>query len=190
MITDTFHPNQAAALEALIRCYENGGKVLLCGNGGSAADCGHIAGELLKGFLKKRPVPTELTAAVPEAAKLQCGLPAIDLTAHAAAITAVANDLGGELAYAQQVMAYGRPGDVLIGISTSGNAQNVDIALRTARALGLVTIGMSGASGGKMRNTCDILLNVDATETYLIQEKHLPLYHALCAGVEEHFFKE
>ena len=87
-------------------------------------------------------------------------------------------------------MAYGRPGDVLIGISTSGNAQNVDIALRTARALGLVTIGLCGRSGGKMRGTCDILLNVDADETYLIQEKHLPLYHALCAGVEAHFFKE
>ena len=190
MITDTFHPNQAAALEALIHCYENGGKVLLCGNGGSAADCGHIAGELLKGFLKKRPVPAEVVAAVPEAAKLQCGLPAIDLTAHAAAITAVANDLGGELAYAQQVMAYGCPGDVVIGISTSGNAQNVDIALRTAKARGLVTIGLCGRGGGKMRDTCDILLNVDADETYRIQELHLPLYHALCAGVEEHFFSE
>ena len=118
MITDTFHPNQAAALEALIHCYENGGKVLLCGNGGSAADCGHIAGELLKGFLKKRPVPAELVAAVPEAAKLQCGLPAIDLTAHAAAITAVANDLGGERGF-KRIECCGRypsPGGIFPGV--------------------------------------------------------------------------
>ncbi len=184
------HPNYAAALAALIKCYENGGKVLLCGNGGSAADCGHIAGELLKGFLKKRPLPADLIAAVPGAQKLQCGLPAIDLTAHTAALTAIANDLGGDAVYAQQVMAYGAPGDVLIGISTSGNAANVGFALRLARARGLVTVGMTGRSGDAMRELCDILLNVDAEETYRIQELHLPLYHALCAGVEAHFFAE
>ncbi len=184
------HPNYNAALQALINCYENGGKVLLCGNGGSAADCGHIAGELLKGFLKKRPLPAELLAAVPGADKLQCGLPAIDLTAHAAALTAIANDLGGEAIYAQQVMAYGVPGDVLIGISTSGNAANVAFAMELAKAKGLVTIGMTGSKGGALRHIADILLNVDADETYLIQEKHLSLYHALCAGVEEHFFAE
>ena len=177
------------AIEMIIDSYKNGGKLLVCGNGGSASDSAHIVGELVKGFLKKRPLPAEWSEAL-DGANLQMGLPAIDLTAQGAVIAAVVNDLGGEYMYAQQVMAYGNPGDVIIGISTSGNAQNVDIALRTARALGLVTIGLCGRSGGKMRGTCDILLNVDADETYLIQEKHLPLYHALCAGVEAHFFKE
>lgn len=190
MIDETFHPRQQQAADALIRCFENGGKVLLCGNGGSSADCAHIAGELLKGFLKKRPVPTALLEQVPQAASLQCGLPAIDLTAQAAAISAAANDLGGETVFAQQVLAYGRPGDVLIGISTSGNAANVDLAMRVARARGLTTIGLSGASGGRLRETADILLNVPETETYLVQEKHLPLYHAICAAVEAHFFAE
>ena len=189
MITDTFHPNQAAALEALIRCYENGGKVLLCGNGGSAADCGHIAGELLKGFLKKRPVPAEVVAAVPEAAKLQCGLPAIDLTAHAAAITAVANDLGGELAYAQQVMAYGCPGDVIIGISTSGNAKNVLGAARAAKVRGAAVIGLTGTKESKLSGVADVTIRVPDTETYRIQEYHLPVYHWLCALVEEAMFE-
>lgn len=189
-MTVQLHPNQEKALQMLVDCFAGGGKLLLCGNGGSAADCGHIAGELLKGFLKKRPVPGALCAQVPQAAGLQQGLPAIDLTAHAAAITAIANDLGGEAVYAQQVLAYGRPGDVVLGISTSGSAANVNFALQTARALGLKTLGLTGRSGGKMKETCDVLLNVDADETYRIQELHLPLYHALCAGVEAHFFAE
>lgn len=184
------HPKQGAAVDALIRCFSGGGKLLVCGNGGSAADSGHIVGELLKGFLKKRPVPAALCAAVPGAAALQCGLPAIDLTAQSAALTAILNDLGGDAVYAQQVLAYGVPGDVLLGITTSGNAANVRLAAQVARAKGLTVIGMTGRSGGLLRNGCDILLNVDADETYRVQELHLPLYHALCAAVEAHFFPE
>ncbi len=184
------HPNQRAAQQALIRCFSAKGKLLVCGNGGSAADCGHITGELLKGFLKKRPVPAALRAAVPAAVGLQCGLPAIDLTAQAPALTAIANDLGGDAVYAQQVLAYGAPGDVLLGISTSGNAANVCLAMQVARARGLVTIALTGRSGGALAGQCDILLNVDADETPRVQELHQPLYHALCAAVEEHFFPE
>ncbi len=187
---ENYHPNQSAALQALINCFSAGGKLLLCGNGGSCADCSHIAGELLKGFLKKRPVDAQLIGQVPAAAMLQCGLPAIDLTAHAAALTAIANDLGDDAVYAQQVLAYGRPGDVLIGISTSGNAANVYFAMQVAKARGLVTVGLTGKNGGRLREVSDILLNVNADETYRIQELHLPLYHALCAGVEAAFFAE
>lgn len=182
------HPRLAAATAAVIACFAAGGKLLLCGNGGSAADCGHIAGELLKGFLKKRPLPPELCAAVPGAAALQGGLPALDLTAQAPALTAIANDLGGEAIFAQQVLAYGRAQDLLLGISTSGNAANVLLAMRIARARGLKTIALTGRGGGALAGACDILLDVDETETYRVQEKHLPLYHTLCAAVEAHFF--
>lgn len=178
------------AVDALIGCYENGGKLLLCGNGGSAADSAHILGELVKGFMKKRPLSPELIEKIgaPWAEKLQMGLPAIDLTASNALIAAVANDQGGELPYAQQVLACARPGDVLIGISTSGNAENVCRAMIVARALGVYTIALTGEGGGKMAALCDLLLDVDERETYKVQEKHLPLYHRLCAEVEAHFF--
>lgn len=180
------------AVALLIDCFENGGKLLLCGNGGSAADCAHILGELVKGFMKKRPLSEALIRKIgaPWAEKLQAGLPAIDLTANNALIAAVSNDQSGDLPYAQQVMAYARPGDVLIGISTSGNAENVCRAMMTARALGVKTIALTGAGGGKMAALCDILLAVDERETYKVQEKHLPLYHRLCAEVESHFFAE
>ncbi len=178
------------ALNTLVTCFQNGHKLLLCGNGGSAADCAHILGELVKAFVKHRPLPAELKAAIgePWADKLQRGLPAIDLTCNNALISAVINDIDGASVYAQQVMAYGQPGDVILGISTSGNAENVYRALKTARALGLTVIAMTGAAGGRIRELCDILLNVDAKETADVQQLHLALYHRLCRDVEDAMF--
>ena len=178
------------AVERLTACFRAGNKLLLCGNGGSAADCGHILGEFVKGFVKKRPLDQRLVEKIgcEWAGRLQQGLPAIDLTANGPLIAAVVNDIDGESAFAQQVTAYGRPGDVLIGISTSGNAENVCRALITARALGLTAIGMTGQTGGRMAELCDILLNAPESETYRVQEAHLKLYHQLCLRVESALF--
>ena len=185
------------AADALISCYVNGNKVLTCGNGGSSADSDHIVGELMKGFEHKRPVSdavkSQLVAVSDErgnylAEKLQHGLPAISLTVHSALITAVANDTDANLIFAQQVMGYGNQGDILIGISSSGNSQNVVDALITARAKGLFVIGLTGETSGRMKQFCDILLNVPGKRTAFVQELHLPVYHALCLIVENHFF--
>lgn len=175
-------------VDIVTECYRCGGKLLLCGNGGSSADCAHITGELVKGFIKKRPIPVDLQR-MTGTDKLQMGLPAIDLTANCALIAAVNNDLGGDLVYAQQVMAYGRQGDVLIGISTSGNARNVIMAVKVAKALGMTTVGMTGCGGGELGKLCDVTLQSDEKETYLVQEDHLVFYHRLCIRVEEAFFK-
>ena len=185
--------------DAVIKSYESGGKLLVCGNGGSCSDAEHIVGELMKGFLKKRPIPAEKKAKmlelVPELADvgidvLQQGLPAIALNSGAALTTAFANDCDPDLIYAQQVLGFGRRGDVFLGISTSGNAENVYAAAAVAKSLGLVTVALSGKTGGRLKEICDISIVVDEDETYMIQELHLPVYHALCATVEEHFFKE
>ena len=185
--------------DAVIKSYESGGKLLVCGNGGSCSDAEHIVGELMKGFLKKRPIPAEKKAKmlelVPELADigidvLQQGLPAIALNSGAALTTAFANDCDPDLIYAQQVLGFGRRGDVFLGISTSGNAENVYAAAAVAKSLGLVTVALSGKTGGKLKEICDISIVVDEDETYMIQELHLPVYHALCATVEEHFFKD
>ena len=178
------------ALDALIACFSAGRKLLLCGNGGSAADCAHIVGELAKGFEKTRPLAEDVQAAIgePWAQQLQRGLPAIDLTANNALISAIINDIDGQSIYAQQVMAYGQAGDVMIGISTSGNAENVRRALVTARARGLTTIALTGAGGGKLKELCDIWLSVDATRTADVQQLHLALYHQLCRDVESALF--
>lgn len=181
----------SAATEAVARCHARDGLVLLCGNGGSAADAAHISGEWLKGFLSRRPpLPGQAAALAHElgdaslAARLQRGLRAVNLCEASSIITATANDLGPELIFAQQVFALGRPGDILIGLSTSGNAENVTRAMQTARATGLTTIGFTGARPGRMDPFCDLLFKVPETETYRVQELHLPLYHALCAQVE------
>ena len=185
--------------DALIRCYESGGKLLVCGNGGSCADAEHITGELMKGFLKKRPLSEErkaqMTADVPQLegidlGKLQQGLPAITLNSGVALTTAFANDCDPELIYAQQVLATGRKGDVFLGISTSGNAKNVYSAAAVAKSMGLKTAALSGRNGGKLKDVCDVSIVVNEDETFKIQELHLPVYHAICATVEEHFFKE
>ena len=178
------------AVLKLIECFKSGCKLMVCGNGGSSSDSAHIVGELVKGFMSKRPLSADLVEKIgqPWAQNLQMGLPAIDLTANNALIGAVANDQDGLLPYAQQVMAYARPGDVLLGISTSGNAENVVRAMITARALGAKCVALTGRDGGKMRQYADVLLNVDETETYKVQEKHLPLYHQLCMRVEKRIF--
>ena len=177
-----------AACALICQCYKNGGKVLACGNGGSAADSGHIVGELVKGFLKKRPLPEDWQRELNM--PLQMGLPAIDLTAQGAIISAVANDLGGEYVYAQQALAYAVAGDVLMAITTSGNAQNVINAARAAHVKGAKVIGLTGRGGGKLAEYCDVLLDVPESETYKVQECHLKLYHELCARVEAEFFAE
>ena len=168
------------------------------GNGGSAADSDHIVGELMKGFVKRRPLPEELKRALAAAdpvrgkelaEKLQGALPAIALTNHAALSSAFANDVDGVLSYAQQVNGYGRTGDVFLGISTSGNAENVMYAAVTARAKGMRVIALTGKTGGKLGAFADISIIVPEQETYKIQELHLPIYHALCLMLEERFYE-
>lgn len=187
------------AYEILVKAYEKGNKLLICGNGGSCADCDHIVGELMKGFLKKRPLDPKLSEKIsaltddllPETGRLlQIGLPAIALTNHNALSTAVQNDQSPELSMAQQVVALGNPGDVLMGISTSGNAKNVALAVSVAKAMGLITIGLTGRHGGRLKTKCDMTICVPADNPADTQELHLPVYHAICAMVEEYFFTE
>ncbi len=179
------------AFEVMRHSLANKGKLLLCGNGGSAADADHWAGELLKGFRSKRPLASGEKSNLPPilAEKLQRPLPAIPLTSFAALTTAFANDVDPELCFAQLTWALGSAGDVLIGISTSGNAKNVGWAAQAARARGLRAIGLTGESGGKLRDHCDVMIRVPAAETYLVQEFHLPIYHCLCLMLEDEFFK-
>ena len=196
-------PQLFQAADLLIETFSCGGKVLICGNGGSAADSEHIAGELLKGFMLHRPMPERMRrdigsclAARGQALaddvldRLQMGLPAVPLVSQAAIGSAIANDQGADLVYAQQVLALGRPGDLLIGLSTSGNARNVIQAVLVANGLGLHTIGLTGSGGGELDLAADLCLKVPAESTPLVQELHLPVYHTLCAAAEEHFFGE
>lgn len=182
---------------AIIQSYENGGKVLICGNGGSSSDSDHIVGELMKSFEGRRQLRIELKNKLAEiggerglylAENLQQGLPAISLSAHTALTTAVANDIDAEVIFAQQVTGYGNAGDILIGMSTSGNSQNVIDAILMARAKNMITIGFTGESGGRMKELCDILINVPEKRTAYVQEFHLPVYHTLCLITEDHFF--
>jgi D-sedoheptulose 7-phosphate isomerase len=172
------------------QCIAAGGKVLLCGNGGSAADADHWSGELLKGFCSKRPLPSEERQLLPSqlADSLQRGISAIPLGAFPAFSSAFANDVAPELTYAQLVWALGRTGDVLVALSTSGNAQNVNYAAKVAKAKGLATIGLTGAGGGKLAQRCDVIIAVPARETYLVQEMHLPVYHCLSRMLEDALF--
>lgn len=185
------------AVKALYETFEGGGKLLLCGNGGSSADCDHIVGELMKGFLLKRPIKeadkARMRADSPELSdktlnSLQMGLPAISLTSISALNTAFSNDVDPELIYAQSVFALGRAGDVLIAISTSGNAKNVCEAAKVARAIGMKVIGLTGKDGGKLKDLSDVCIIAPECETYKIQELHLPIYHYICAEVERRFF--
>jgi len=185
------------AAEELIVCFRSGGKLLLAGNGGSAADCLHIAGELLKAFQLPRPLSPEDCSAlaglygdegVKLGKKLQRGLPAIALPAELALTSAMANDVDAELIYAQGVLALGKPGDILLCLSTSGTAKNVIAAARTARWRGLKTIALTGKEGGGLARICEIAIRAPGDTTARIQEYHLPIYHALCAAVEEQLF--
>ena len=176
------------AREALIRCYEKKGKLLLCGNGGSAADCDHIVGELMKGFLRKRKVDDQK---IPENIRehLQGSLPAISLCSHTASVSAFINDVEPSMVYAQMLYGYAQPNDVFLGLSTSGNSANVVNAATVAKAIGLETISLTGKNGGTLSEICDVAIRVPETETYKVQELHLPVYHYLCAEVEKHFFE-
>ncbi len=187
------------ATEIIINTYKNGGKVLVCGNGGSCSDADHIVGELMKSFEGHRPLDQKFKDSLEEispergkilAEKLQQGLPAVSLTVHNALITAIANDIHGDMIFAQQVTGLGNKGDVLIGLSTSGNSQNVVDAFIVAKAKGLKTIGMTGENGGKMKNLCDVLINVPEKRTAFVQELHLPVYHAICMMVENELFNK
>ena len=187
------------AADIIISSYENGGKVLVCGNGGSSSDSGHIVGELMKGFEMKRPLDNDIKQKLKElspergnilAENLQQGLPAISLSAHSDLMTAIVNDINGDLIFAQQVTGYGKKGDVLFAISSSGNSQDVLDALIVAKAKDMKTIGMTGEGGGKIKEYCDVLIEVPGKQTAWIQELHLPVYHTLCLMVEDHFFSD
>lgn len=177
------------ALKLLIDTYRNGGKVLVCGNGGSAADSEHIVGELMKGFLFKRPVTDER---IPEQLRLglQGALPAISLPSQCAVLSAFINDVNPQMMYAQLVYGYGKPGDLLIGLSTSGNSVNVVNAARVAKAVGMNVLSLTGEKASKLYELSDVTIRVPATETYMVQEYHLPVYHYLCAEVERALFGE
>ncbi len=184
--------------ELMAGCYRQGGLIMTCGNGGSAADAEHIVGELMKGFKHKRPVSGEQRAALETtfpiegtylADHLQQGIPAISLVSQVALSSAFANDVTHEMACAQQVFVYGCSGDVLLGLSTSGNSTNVVNACRVAKAYGIKTVAMTGEHGGKLREICDVTICVPANETYRVQEYHLPVYHTLCAMVEWNLFR-
>ena len=186
-----------AMFNACVRAYENGGKVLVAGNGGSAADAEHIVGELMKSFLVRRPADEKLCGELKErfgeegakiAADLEGCLSAIPLTSMPALSTAFLNDVDPLLVFAQMLSGYGRQGDVFIGISTSGNSKNILNAIMVAKAAGITAVALTGESGGKCRALADICVRVPETETFKIQEYHLPVYHALCAMLEAHFF--
>ena len=198
-VLDVCKDNIIAAYELLEECYVSDHKLLIAGNGGSAADSEHIAGELMKRFKILRPVPADLAERLKEidsirgeklAKNLERGLMAIPLVAHEALSTAYINDVDGLGVFAQQLYGFGRPGDVFLGISTSGNSKNVMSATVVARALGIKVIGLTGAKGGELASVADVAIKVPETETYMIQELHLPVYHCLCLMLEDRFFGE
>ncbi len=179
------------AVSMIEASFLGGGKLLICGNGGSCADAEHIAAELMKGFHLKRPVADQLFPdGIPDPVlnELQGALPAIPLSGNGPLTTAVINDTHADLIYAQQVIGLGKKGDVLLCISTSGNARDCCLAAIAARQMKVKVISLTGETGGKLAELSDCLLNVPATKTDKVQEMHLPLYHALCAQLEEIFF--
>ena len=184
-------------IDDMIRTFDSGGTVFLAGNGGSASDCEHICGELLKGFKKRRPLSDDmkrrLAAADPEAGKylaerLQCGLRAVSLLSHPALSSAFANDVDPDMVYAQQLNALAKKGDLFVGISTGGGAKNIKYAFITAKALGVKSVLLTGNRHGLCEKYCDLSVAVPESETYLIQEWHIAIYHAVCLAVEEHYF--
>lgn len=189
--------NIVAAYHILEKCYEKGGKLLIAGNGGSAADAEHIVGELMKGFEKPRKldfaykkklqsINKELGAVLGE--KLQGGLPAIALDGHFALATAYMNDCEPLLCFAQQVNGYGNENDVFLAISTSGNSKNILYAATVAKAKEMKVIGLTGAKDSKLSDMADVTIRSSQTRTYMVQEHHLPIYHCLCLMLEEKFF--
>lgn len=188
-VLEPLKKNIMDAFNILLHTYRSGGKLLVYGNGGSAADADHIVGELMKGFYLKRPLEQPLKAKIGELGeRLQSALPAIALTQHLALSTAFMNDVDPSMVFAQQVLGYGRAGDTMISISTSGNAVNVVNAVQVAKALGIKIIALTGENGGKLGPLSDVLINVPGTITADIQELHMPVYHTLCAMLEAEFF--
>lgn len=179
-----------AGFELLRECVASSGTIYLCGNGGSAADAEHWAGELVKGFESKRPLPAqERSGLVPELAdRLQQGIRAVPLTGFVSLRTAVANDIAGEMEFAQLAWTFCTPGDVLVGISTSGNSRNVVLAMQAASGKGAKTLALVGAGGGSMAGIADHAIRVPAKRTLHVQEQHLPVYHCLSLMLEDHFF--
>lgn len=187
------------AANKIIASYKKGGKLMVAGNGGSAADSDHITGELLKSFVKKRTPEASFIEKLKKidadigaylADKLQGSLPAIALTNNSALMTASLNDVDGNVMFAQQLNGFGQKGDIFLGISTSGNSADIVYATVVAKAKGLVTVALTGRDGGKLKNLADISIVVPQKETFKIQELHLPVYHALCLTIEEYFWKE
>jgi D-sedoheptulose 7-phosphate isomerase len=183
--------------QMMIDCFNEGGKLLTCGNGGSAADAQHIVGELMKAFMLPRKMGEKqkkiIQAVFPKDAQylmdnLQGALPAMSLVGETALTTAYANDIASDLGFAQQVYGYGKKGDVLLGISTSGNSRNVFYAAMVAKTMDVKVIGMTGKKGGKLSDLCDELIAVPGNTTFRIQEYHLPVYHAMCQALENEFF--
>ena len=181
----------------MLETYHAGGKILVCGNGGSCSDSDHIVGELMKGFLKKRKMPTPKQEIFRNSLgadadnlieKLQCGIPAISLPAQSAVLSAFANDVDADLAYAQLVFGYAKPQDLFIGLSTSGNSKNVVAAAKVAIVMGMKTFALTGAKESSLSAICDCTIRVPETDAFKVQELHLPLYHYLCAWIEDEVF--
>ncbi len=192
-------PDMIKAYEILKDSFEKGGKLLIAGNGGSCADAQHIVGELMKGFKLPRKCSSDFATKLCKAdsvrgaalaEKLQCALPAVALSEQQALNTAYINDVkgGGEYAFSQQLFGLGRSGDVFLGISTSGNSSNILNATAVAKTLGIKVVGLTGENGGALAAVSDVSIKVPASETYVIQEYHLPVYHCLCLMLEEYFF--
>lgn len=186
-----------SSFSLLLATVQRGNKILICGNGGSASDADHIVGELMKSFVKERPIDSQLKASLEKvdgekgaylARHIQDAIPAINLSQHTALSSAFANDVDPQLGFAQQVMGYGVPGDLLWGLSTSGNAQNVLYAAIMAKAKGMHTLAMTGKSGGKLKKYSDVCICVHEEQTYSIQELHLPIYHFLCIMLEQYLW--
>lgn len=187
------------ALKLILKTYQSGGKLLLCGNGGSCADCDHIVGELMKGFLLRRPpsdaLKEKLSSVDKElgtylAGNLQMGLPAISLHSQSGLLTAFCNDVNADTIYAQTLLACGKPNDLLVCLSTSGNSKNVVYAAVMAKALGIPVLSLTGEKESHLSAFGDVTIRVPSSETYRVQEYHLPVYHYLCAKVEAAFFTE
>ena len=187
----------AGVFEIMRECYENGGKLVIGGNGGSCSDAEHIVGELMKGFCSLRPLNDDMKKKLVEidaeigaqlAQNLQKGLPAVALSSHPALNTAFLNDVSGDMMYAQQVNSIATDKDVLLAMTTSGNAKNLRYAAVTAKAKGMKVVALTGKNGGVMNSLADVNVIVPNDETYQIQELHLPIYHCLCLMLEEHFF--
>ena len=187
----------SAAFDIIVNSYANGGKLLIAGNGGSASDAEHIAGELMKTFSKKRNLPDSFISDIKKVdieiadyliPRMQPGLPTIALSGHASLNTACINDIDGNITFAQQVYGYGKETDVLLAISTSGNSKNILYAAAVAKAKKLKIIALSGGSGGELKKIADVSIIVPETETFKVQELHLPVYHCLCQMLENHFF--